>query len=127
MASATAAETSPMATATATGAAMLSAGRALRKASAVPEPAATLGMSDARRRKNDDSAWVSPGSGGTTSVTTMGCPVLAATVPKAWVRKLAGAVPPPVAMGSPRVGLDATSAPSTCRWAIAVRASAALG
>ena len=44
--------------------------RARRKASADPEPAARLGISTPRTTKNDDSAWVSPGSGGTTSATT---------------------------------------------------------
>ena len=70
MPSATAADTTPMTTATATGAPTANAGRARRKASADPEPAARLGISTLRTTNQDDSAWVSPGSGGTTSATT---------------------------------------------------------
>ena len=62
--------TTPMTTATATGAATGQRGPGPAEGQRRPEPAARLGISTARTTKNDDSASVSPGSGGTTSATT---------------------------------------------------------
>src|SRR5215469_13114257 len=106
-------QTTPMMTARATGAAIAHQGRARRNAIADADPAARLGISTPSPRNHDDRAWVSLGSGDTTSATARWLPDRAATVPKAWVKKLAGAVPPASAIRSRRLPPEATSAPST--------------
>ena len=90
------------------------------------EPAARLGISTPRTTNQDDSAWVSRASGGTTSATTRCCPECAATAPKTRVRACAGAVPPACATNSRRLPPEATSAPYTARCMIPARALAAL-
>ena len=126
MPSVTAAATSPMTMAAATGAATDQPRRARRKATADAAPAATLGISTLSTTNQDDRAWVSVARGGTTSDTMSWRPDRAARAAKAPLRACSGPVPPAWVTSSRRFAPEATSAPSTSRCAIPVVALAAL-
>ena len=116
-----------MTTAAATGAATAQRGPGAAEGQADAEPAARLGISTARTTNQDDSAWVSRASGGTTSATDEVLPGVRSHGPEDPGEGLRRGGAPGLATSSRRFPPEATSAPSTARCAIPVRALAALG